>query len=184
MIQKRFSATASTAISAILFLAITLTISSGQAKDMTSRLGVGYSNSFSVGNMPSLAVKYYSSNDLAISAALGVDTNTTNSSSSGNSAFGFGAKIYKTIFPEDNMNFYMGGGAGLVSTSTNPTGISSTTSSGFELSGFVGVEFFVPGLDSMGFNFQAGVGVTSASGGVRFRTIGETPLTAGMYFYF
>jgi hypothetical protein len=154
-----------------------------QAKDMTSRLGVGYSNSFGVSsNMPSLAVKYYSSQDLALSAALGIDTNTTNSTS-GNSNFGFGAKIYKTIFPEDNLNFYMGAGAGLISSSP-ASGGSGSTSSGFELSGFAGVEFFVPGLDSMGFNFQAGVGVVSTSAGVRFRTIGETPLTAGMYFYF
>ena len=77
----------------------------------------------------------------------------------------------------------MGGGAGLISSSPASGGAGST-SSGFELQGFIGVEFFVPGLDSMGFNFQAGVGVTSTSGGVRFRTIGETPLTAGMYFYF
>jgi len=153
-----------------------------QAKDMTSRLGIGYSDSFSVSTLPSIAVKYYPSQDLALSAALGIDTNSTNSAT-GNSNFGAGVKLYKTIFPEDNMNFYMGAGAGLVSISPTAGG-SGTTNSGFEMSGFFGAEFFIPGIDSLGINFQAGIGVTSLSTGVRFRTIGEHPLKAGMYFYF
>jgi hypothetical protein len=151
------------------------------AKDMTSRLGIGYSDSFSV-TMPSIAAKYYSSNDLAFSAALGIDTNSTNSTN-GNSNFGLGGKIYKTVFLEENLNFYMGGGASVVSISPTSGG-TGNTNSGFELNGFFGAEFFLPGIDSIGFNFQAGIGVTSLSSGVRFRTIGDTPLKAGMYFYF
>lgn len=149
------------------------------AKDLTSRLGVGYSDSFSSTDLPSIAVKYYSGKDFAISAALGINTQST----TGTSNFGFGARAYKTVFPEDNLNFYMGGGAALVSFGPAAGGTGSTTS-GFELSGFAGVEFFVPGLDSVGFNFEAGVGVVSVSSGVTFRTIGNTPLKAGMYFYF
>jgi len=157
---------------------------SANAKDLTSRLGVGYSDSFSVKPMPSLAVKYYPSSDLALSAALGIDTNNNNSSNSGTSNFGFGAKLYKTIFTEDNLNFFMGAGAGLISQGPSSGNTTTTTNSGFELSGFAGAEFFLPGLDSLGFNLMAGIGVTSLSSGVRFRTIGESPLTAGIYFYF
>jgi hypothetical protein len=153
------------------------------AKDLTSRLGVGYSDSFAIKPLPSIAVKYYPSTDIAVSAALGIDTNSSDTNQSGNSNFGFGAKLYKTIFTEDNLNFYMGAGASLLSSSP-ASGTGGTTSSGFELGGFVGGEFFIPGLDSLGFNFMAGVGVTSLSSGVRFRTIGETPLSAGIYFYF
>lgn len=166
------------------FFVLTLLTLGFQAfgRDMTSRLGVGYSDSFSLASMPSLAVKYYPSQDISVSAALGIDTNSTNSTA-GQSNFGFGAKIYKTVFPEDNMNFYMGAGAGLIS--SNPaSGGSGTTNSGFELSGFCGVEFFIPGIESIGINFQAGIGIASLSSGVRFRTIGDHPLKAGMYFYF
>lgn len=152
-------------------------------KNMTSRLGVGYSDSFTIRPMPSMAVKYYPSENMAVSAALGIDTNTTNSSS-GQSNFGFGAKIYRTIFPEDFMNFYMGAGAGLISTNPSSGSSGGSTSSGFELSGFCGVEFFLPNLESVGWNFQAGIGVSSLSSGVKFRTIGDTPFQAGMYFYF
>lgn len=160
-------------------LALTALSSAAKAKDMTSRLGVGYSDSFSAASLPSIGVKYYSSQDFSISAALGIDTQ----SSTGASNFGFGAKAYKTVFTEDNLNFYMGAGAALVSLGP-ASGSTASATSGFELSGFCGVEFFLPGLDSVGINFQAGVGVVSLSSGVRFRTIGDTPLKAGMYFYF
>jgi hypothetical protein len=155
---------------------------SALAKDLTSRLGVGYTDSFGISNLPSLAVKYYPSNDLAVSASLGIDTNTTNSTA-GSSNFGFGARVYKTVFTEENLNFFMGAGGALIS--TGPTsGGSGSNSSGFELAGFCGVEFFWPGLDSLGFNFLGGIGITSLSSGVRFRTLGESPFKAGMFFYF
>lgn len=166
-------------ITAASFIFALLLAQNTFAKDMTSRLGVGYSDSFSAASLPSIGVKYYASQDLSISAALGIDTNA----SGGTSNFGFGAKVYKTVFTEDNLNFYMGAGAGLVSIGP-AAGSTVSTSSGFELAGFCGVEFFIPGIDSIGINFQAGVGVTSLSSGVRFRTIGDTPLKAGMYFYF
>jgi hypothetical protein len=164
----------------LFFITALLLSTSTFAKDMTSRLGVGYSDQFST-SMPSVAVKYYSSQDFALSAALGIDTNTTNSAAGG-SNFGFGARIYKTIFPEDNLNFYMGAGVGLLTIGSTTVG--GTSTSGFELSGFAGCELFFPGLDSVGINFQAGIGVTSLSSGVRFRTIGDSPLRAGMFFYF
>jgi hypothetical protein len=152
------------------------------AKDLTSRLGVGYTDSFSVSTLPSLAVKYYPSMDLALSASLGVDTNTTNSTA-GQSNFGFGVRVYKTIFTEENLNFFMGAGGGLISIAPTSGG-TGTNNSGFELAGICGVEFFFPGLDSLGFNMVTGIGITSLSSGVRFRTIGESPLKAGMFFYF
>jgi len=140
-------------------------------KDLSSRLGVGYSNQFSE-DLPSLAVQYSPNLDFGFSAALGVDTEDENSK------FGFLAKFYRIIFTEPNMNFYMGAGAGILSRE-----IQDETDSGFELSGFVGGEFFFSGLESLGFSFEAGVGITSIDD-VRFRTIGQHPLKAGIIFYF
>lgn len=146
------------------------------SKDLSHRLGVGYSDQFSE-SLPSLSVRYWPSEKLGVGAALGVDTEE------GASAFGFLAKLYRVIFTEDNMNFYMGTGAGLISQEVT-TGTNSDTNSGFELIGFCGGEFFMPGLDSLGFSFEAGVGVTSISSNVRFRTFGDSPFKAGMIFYF
>jgi hypothetical protein len=165
----------------LFVLLISITLPAG-AKDMSNRLGIGYSDDFAIRPMPSIAMKYYPSSDTAVSAALGIDTNTTNSNS-GNSVFGIGAKFYKTIFSETMMNFYMGAGISLLSTGPSSGG-SGSTSSGFDFDGFGGAEFYLPGLENLGINFQFGMGVTSISSGVRFRTIGDTPLNAGLYFYF
>lgn len=145
-----------------------------EAKDLTSRLGVGYANQFGLeSELPSLAMRYYPNQDYGLMGALGVDTQK------GASRFGFQAKILKIVFKEDNMNFYTGAGAGIVSRELN-----NKTDSGFDLSGFLGGEFFLAGLENLGINFEAGVGVTSVSSEVRFRTIADHPLRAGFFFYF
>jgi len=145
-----------------------------QAKDLSTRLGVGYSNQFGLNqDLPSIAVRYYPNGDYGIMAALGVDTEEDNS------RFGAQFKILKLVFKEDNLNFYTGAGAGLVSREEN-----NKNDSGFDLSGFVGAEFFLPGLENLGFSFEAGIGVTSIDNEVRFRTIGDHPLRAGIMFYF
>ncbi len=165
-----------------VFFKISLTILCGFslsqasfAKDMTNRLGVGYKNQFAIDGLAGgVAAQYYPSADLGFSAALGVDTQQSNSK------FGFMGKVYRIIFTEENMNFYMGAGAGLISNQTN----AASTDSGFELNGFTGGEFFIHGLDSLGFTFEAGVGISSMGSGVRFRTFGDSPLRGGIIFYF
>jgi len=76
------------------------------------------------------------------------------------------------------MNFFTGGMLSLISQS-----VVGTTNSGFELGAVVGGEFFLPGLENLGFSFDTGVGVTNVSS-VRFRTIGNSFLNAGIIFYF
>jgi hypothetical protein len=142
------------------------------AKDLSHRLGVGYKNQFS-NEVPAVALQYYPGADLGLSVAIGVDTVKENS------RFGAMAKLYRIIFQEDNVNFYMGAGAGLVTTEVN-----AKSESGFELLGYVGAEFFLPGLENLGFSFEAGPAITSVSSGVRFRTYGDSPLRAGIIFYF
>lgn len=143
-------------------------------KNLVNRLGVGFSNQFSVdGDLPSLAVRYLPAADLIVGASIGVDTEK------GSSRFGFSGRLMRVIFQEDNMNFYLGASAGVISQEKN-----SDNDSGFDLSGFGGGEFFFSGLDSLGFNFEMGVGITSISSEVRFRTIGDHPFRAGIIFYF
>lgn len=147
------------------------------AKDLTYRLGVGYADPFSL-EMPSLHLRYWASQRTGFSLSLGVDTEEDQS------RFGLMAKGYRVIFTEDNLNFYMGSGVGVISReATNGSG-SVESDTGFELTGFCGAEFFLPGLENVGFSFEAGIGVTSIGSEVRFRTIGESPLKAGMAFYF
>lgn len=145
-----------------------------QAKELSSRLGIGYSNQFGITQeLPSIAMRYYPNSDYGVGGAIGIDTTKENS------RFGLGAKIIKIVFREDNLNFYTGACAAIVSLESG-----GKTSSGFDLCGIAGAEFFLPGLENLSFSFEAGVGVTSLSSEVRFRTIGDSPLRAGIIFYF
>lgn len=142
------------------------------AKDLTNRLGVGFKNQFN-DDLPGLALQYYPSSELGLSASLGIDTKKENSS------FGALAKVYRVVFQEDNLNFYMGAGAGLISQET-----SGRNESGFLMMAYTGCEFFLPGLENLGLSFEAGTAITSLSSSVRFRTYGDSPLRAGIIFYF
>jgi len=160
----------------IIFSAMTtLMFISGSAfaKDLTQRLGVGYSDQWGTDeSMPSVSVRYYPNQQYGVQASVGVDTQQ------GANRFGVSAKFIKLVFREDNMNFYVAAGGGLISQQEN------TTDSGFDAAAVFGGEFFLPGLESLGFNFEAGFGVTSISSEIRFRTVGDSPLKAGMFFYF
>lgn len=155
--------------SLILILAVAFT---ANAKDLTHRLGVGYKNQFYM-NAPAVAMQYYPNPSFGLSGAIAVDTTKNDSK------FGLMAKLYRIVFAEKQMNFYMGGGAGMLSDE-----VAGKNNSGFELNAFVGGEFFIPGLDSLGFSFESGVGVVSMSNGSQFRTYGDSPLRAGIVFYF
>lgn len=155
-----------------LLMATLLGSPNALAKDMSNRLGLGFKDQSSIA-LPSIALQYWPGSELGLAATVGLDTQTNNS------RFSAMAKIYRVIFPEDNLNFYMGAGAGVLSVET-----AGNNQSGFELMGFAGVEFFIPGLDSIGWSFEAGTAITSISSGTRFRTFGDSPLKAGATFYF
>ncbi len=142
--------------------------------DLANRLGVGYSDQLSsTVSLPSITARYYPNSRTGFSLAVGVNTQNQNS------RFGVLGKLYRIIFMEDHMNFYVGGGAGMLSVET-----AGNNNSGFVLMGFLGGEFFFAGLENLGFTFEAGVGIRSDSNGTLFRTIGDHPMRGGIIFYF
>lgn len=150
----------------VFFLPIT-----SHGKDLTSRLGVGFRNAYSI-DLPSVAAVYYPNALTGVVGSLGIDTKDQASRSA------FLAGVRRVVFQEENMNFFMGGNLAFISEET-----AGDTQSGFELSAIVGGEFFLQGLESLGFNFETGVGVTNVDK-VRFRTIGDHLFRAGAIFYF
>jgi hypothetical protein len=159
-------------LSLSVFMSLTTHSSSADAKNLTNRLGVGMSNKFSF-DMPSLAAQYYPNSEFGFTAALGVDTRKDNS------LFGIQGGVRRMVFAESNLNFYMGGSMSIVSVET-----AGNSESGFELNGVVGAEFFLSGLENLGFNFETGIGVASLKSGTRFRTLAYDPFHAGVIFYF
>lgn len=148
------------------------------AKDLNSRLGVGVKDNNSK-DLPALAVVYYPNNDLAVTGSVGVDTQKNASK------FALNGGIRKILFREDHMNFYYGGQVGLVNYEglNNDVPATNEKQSGFELNAIFGAEFFLAGLDSLAFTFEGGVGIAALKE-VRFHTIADSPLRAGMIFYF
>ena len=155
----------------LLFLGLLMSGMMAQAKDLTSRLGVGYRNSYSF-NLPSLATEYYPNSEYGFVGAIGIDTEDKNS------RFAVSGGVRKVIFMEENLNFFMGGMLSMLSLETN-----SQTDSGFDLAGLVGAEFFLHGLENLGFSFETGLAVTNVKK-VRFRTVGDSFVNAGIVFYF
>ncbi len=159
-------------------LAIGLVAGPGFSKDLTSRLGVGIKNNNSQ-DLPALATVYYPNANFGVTGSLGLDTEKNASK------FSLNGGLRRILFREEHMNFYFGGQLGLVNyegpNSDSPSALEKQ--SGFELAGIFGAEFFLPGLDSLAFTFEGGVGITSMKE-VRFRTIGDHPLRAGLIFYF
>jgi hypothetical protein len=141
------------------------------AKELQNRMGVGFRNAYGI-DVPSIAATYYPNSQFAVLGAVGIDTQKDQAKSA------FSGGLRRILFRESQMNFFTGGYLSMLSNETT-TG----TDSGFELSAVVGGEFFFTGLDSLGFNFETGAGVTNL-GRTRFRTLGDHMFRAGMFFYF
>lgn len=155
----------------LVLLSAALGASPASAKELVNRLGLGVTQDTAI-NLPSVSTIYYPTTDIALTGALGIDTQKDNSK------FSFVGGIRRIVFKEDNMNFFMGGEIGLVNNE-----VAGDKQSGFELSGLFGGEFFFHGLDNLGFSFAGGVGVVSLAD-VRFRTVAQAPLQAAVTFYF
>jgi len=141
------------------------------AKDLESRLGIGIKNNNSQ-ELPALAAVYYPNKEIGLTGGLGIDTKKDSS------RFALNAGIRKIIFRENQMNFYFGGQVGIANYEN-----AGVKENGFELSAVFGAEFFIGGLDSLAFTFEGGAGMASLKE-VRFRTIADHPMRAGMIFYF
>lgn len=141
-----------------------------EAKLMRGRLGLGFTNQIATGvdrTLPALSTKYYFSQGTAASLNAGFDTRQNDNS------LAIGLKLYKNVFFESNLLFYLGAGGAYV----------NRAGSNFQVSAFLGSEFFFDRLPSLGLSFEFGIRGDSTSGTFALRTIGDSFLTAGMHFY-
>lgn len=142
-----------------------------EEKRMRGRLGVGFTNQIAtttLGNIPALSAKYYISREFSASLGVGFDTRANNS------AVALGGKVFRNVFYESNLIFFLGGGLAFV----------SNKGSTFQGSLFLGSEFFLPQVPSLGLSFEAGLRGDNTSGAFAIRTMGDSFLSAGMHFYF
>ncbi len=163
----------------LAFSAATLATSPvAEAKDLHGRFGVGYNGQFSnreaTRGVPGVSIKYGLTRDLGASLVFGINT-----ASPVNSVTAL--KFFQNIFAETNMNFYFTLGGGILSTADS-TGLVSATSTEFLTA--LGAEFFIPGLESLGFTIESGVKFTNVTGTFALKTMGLSFIDAGVHFYF
>jgi hypothetical protein len=142
------------------------------AKELQGRLGLGFNaefeNFYASGGVPGISLKYGLSRNFAIEGIFGTTTSSTKNSVAA-------AKLFQNIFFETNLNFYAMVGGGV---------ISIASASGAQFIGGMGVEFFIPGIESLGFAMETGGSFDNLSGSFALKTLGVSFLNAGMHFYF
>ncbi len=143
------------------------------ARDMQGRMGIGYNaefaNAYTSGfRAPAVSAKYGLSRDLAIEGVVGFASlspiNTV-----------LGVKGFKNLFYEPSLNFYFMSGLGF---------LGENGQGGVEVMGGFGVEYFIPGVDSLGFSMETGISLDNGSGTYALKTLGVSFLDAGIHFYF
>jgi len=154
--------------SILMVLTLALLSANAEARELQGRLGVGYNSEFAEGSVPSLSMKYALARDIGTELIIGVNTRAPAST-----VVGF--KLSKGLFLETNLNFNAFAGAGMVS---------HQAVSGFEMLAGFGLEFFIPGLESVGFSTDTGVSLGTSTGAFALRTLGVSFLNAGIHFYF
>jgi hypothetical protein len=139
------------------------------ARDMQGRFGLGYNSQFATGaGVPGVSAKYALTRDIAFELAAGLNTASPVASFTG-------LKFFKNIFYETNLNFYFVLGGAMVS-ANNVTGAQF-------LGGF-GAEFFIPGIESLGFAVETGGSLDNLGGSFALKSMGVSFLNAGIHFYF
>lgn len=153
----------------VLTSALALAVSSAaSAKDLNGRVGVGAEQ---VGGLSTLSLRYgLPTGKPTLNLGLGVDAGV-NLTSTSNDYYG-GARVYVGVVAEDNMNLYVGAGVGYGSRGGNAA---------LRIAPDLGAEFFLFGLENLGFIAELSVDVDLGAD-TSVSTVG-TP-AVGFHYYF
>lgn len=155
----------------LIALLISLVSFSSYGKDLTGRLGVGFSQQL-LTDIPSIDFKIQRSKAYAMGMMLGMKLNDNVG------GWGAGVKLYRILFDEPQLTFYGAGMVGAINTKVN-----NNSSTGFQVDGTLGAEFSFSGLESVGFSFEFGISVNKIQEEMTFETIGNSIVIAGVHFY-
>ena len=138
----------------LLPMAFALTIGSAQAKDLSGRVGVGFNHNF--GDRSTISIRYaLPLGDPAVQVQVeGFGGLAINNANAG--WFIAGGRALGAVVVEDNLNLYLAAGAGYMTDGTQNT-------SALRLQPAMGVEFFLFGLENLGFMTEWGVNVDLGS---------------------
>jgi hypothetical protein len=157
----------------LIFLLILLS-SGAFGADLRGRMGLGMTNQLANG-VPALSLKIQQSKTFALGGIVGFKSDQDQT------LYGAGLKLYRIIFDEPQLNFYL---AGLLA-SENYLNSQSKVETGYQMDGTMGTEFHFAGLESLGLSFEFGLSVRKAepTGGSSFETLGDGFLKSAVHFY-
>ena len=156
----------------LLILAILLP-GIASASDLRGRLGVGFTNQLA-NDIPAVSLKVQQTKTFSVGALLGFKSDQDNT------IYGAGIKLYRIIFDEPQLNFYL---AGLLA-AENYVNQKNEVVGGYQMDGTLGSEFHFQGLESLGFSLEFGVSVRNADeSGTSFQTLGDSLVKAAVHFY-
>lgn len=155
----------------ILILTLCLWAIPALAINKTGRLGVGLSNQL-VNDLPALSLKIQQNRYFAIGGLLAIRSNEDNT------LYGAGVRVYRVIFEEALLNFYMAGTLASLSYEQD-----NKAKSGYQVDGTFGTEFHIEGIESIGFSFEFGLSYNQGPNGRSFETLGNNFLKAAVHFY-
>lgn len=163
-----------------MLLVVLSLVSSADAKDLRSRLGLGFHQE--LGSMSALSVRYgFPAAKPTTNIQLEADVGLSLAAGSPTELYAGGRLLY-TVVAEDNLNFYLGAGAGYATVAgTDADG--DPTSTGFvRIQPALGAEFFLFGLENLGFSIEWGANVDLGAAWA-VRTIGSSPAAAVHYYF-
>ena len=154
----------------LLLVALLSLIPTSHAVDRRGRLGVGFTNQLKV-DIPAVSFKLQRSKSFSLSGMLAYSTSDTNG------GHGAALKVYRNLFAEPQLVFYISALGGLISKKTT-----TTDNSGFQADLTFGSEFSFTGLQSLGFSFEFGVSFNKLDDFVA-ETTGNSFIVSAIHFY-
>lgn len=155
----------------IVMIALFTFSTSSFAMSLLGRLGLGTTNQVVTG-IDALSVKLQRNRSVALSGIFGLKN------SSNTSNYALGAKIYRLIYDEPQLNFYSALTAITFTYQNN-----GNTTSGYQIDAGLGAEFSFQGLESIGFSFEFGMGMNKYNGGSNIQTYGHHIVSSAVHFY-
>ena len=158
----------------LLLLAPLVAPGAAQAKDLRNRLAAGAN--LHLGSIPALSLRYgLPTPDPAINVQIEALAGFWAYGDAGTQAVAGGRALYGVV-AEDNMNLFLGAGAGVVSQTA-----SGTTDSVVRVQPVMGADFFFFGLENLGFTTEWGINIDlgSSSGAATSAALG-----GGVHYWF
>jgi hypothetical protein len=145
---------------------------SSYAASLIGRLGIGTTNHL-VSEMPAISLKLQRNRSTALGGHFGID------SSSKGVGYALGIKGYKYIYEEPQLNFY----SALSGSYFTYIDTAEDTASGYQVDATFGAEFSFQGIESVGFSFEFGLGLSEYQNETSLKTIGHNMISSAVHFY-